>query len=245
MIKIIAVSYLNTLPFVYGMQHFRPIEKFDLQLEIPSVCAAKFLNNEVDIALVPVAALLKNKNYSIITDYCIGAKGKVHTVCLFSHVPLINITSVLLDFHSRTSVNLVKILARDYWKIQPEWVEMKPDRNIEMSVYETIVAIGDKVFELEKKYEYCYDLAEEWIKFSGLPFVFACWVSNKNISSEFVQQFNQALKFGIENIPLVIKDYRQSHSTEINLEEYYQKNISFDFDEQKKLGLHRFLELLH
>jgi chorismate dehydratase len=245
MIKIIAVSYLNTIPFVYGMRHSLPTDSFDLQLEIPSVCAAKFLNSEVDIALVPVAALPKNKNYNIISDYCIGATGKVRTVCLFSHVSLKNITSVLLDFHSRTSVNLVKVLSRDFWKIKPEWIEMNPEENIEMSAYESIVAIGDKVFELEKKYEYCYDLAEEWVKFTRLPFVFACWITNKNISAELVQQFNLALKFGVENIPLVIKDYKKSHPTEINLEEYYQKNISFNFDEQKRLGLNRFLELLH
>jgi chorismate dehydratase len=244
MIKIIAVSYLNTIPFVYGLQHFRQTDDFELQLEIPSICAAKFIENEVDIALLPVAVLPKLKNFDIISDYCIGAKGKVRTVCLFSQVPLKNITSVLLDFHSLTSVNLVKILTRDFWKIQPEWIEMKSKQNTEMSVYESIVAIGDKVFELEKKYAYCYDLAEEWIKFTGLPFVFACWVSNKNASPGFIHQFNKALQFGVENIPLVIQDYRQSNPTEINLKEYYQKNISFDFDKQKKLGLNRFLELL-
>ena len=116
-------------------------------------------------------------NYEIISDYCIGAVGKVKTVVLFSQVPLNQITKIYLDTHSRTSVNLVKVLAREYWKINPEWEQWDETQTNSLPV--SAVMIGDKTFAMVQQYRYTYDLAEEWQDFTNLPFVFACWVANK------------------------------------------------------------------
>src|ERR1039458_6553628 len=102
-IKISVVSYLNSKPFIYGLQHSTFLNEIDLQLDIPSVCAQKLIDGQVDIGLIPVAALPQLKDPYIITDYCIGAEGKVASVMLYSNVPLHEITAILLDYQSKTS----------------------------------------------------------------------------------------------------------------------------------------------
>jgi chorismate dehydratase len=115
-VKISAVSYLNTLPFLYGIKNHPGLKNFIFEQDIPSMCAKKLITNKVDIALIPVAAIPQVKTPYFISNYCLGAVNKVRTVLLLSEVPLHEIKTVLLDYQSRTSVNLVKVLAKKHWK---------------------------------------------------------------------------------------------------------------------------------
>jgi chorismate dehydratase len=245
MIKISAVSYLNTLPFLYGIKNSSVLKDFVFQLDIPSVCASKLIKNEVDIALIPVAAIPSVKNPYFISDYCLGAKNKVRTVLLLSDVPLQEIESVLLDYQSRTSVNLVKILASKLWEINPEWIDAKVGFENEISGTTAGVVIGDRAFTMSHKYQYVFDLSEEWHKLTKLPFVFATWLSNKPIKKEFIDTFNQALKFGIDNVEAVVSQfYNTSPDSKIDLEQYLTSNIDFVLDNDKKQSIKLFYEYL-
>ena len=94
--KVSAVSYLNTIPFIHGIKSSNIYDSIDLQLDYPSVCAQKLIDDEVDIALVPVAVLKQNPSFNIVSDFCIGADGDVDTVCLYSKVPLEEIEEVVV-----------------------------------------------------------------------------------------------------------------------------------------------------
>ena len=113
---------MNTFPFIYGLNNSDIINQLDLQLDIPADCAQKLLENKVDIGLVPVAIIPQLNEHYIISDYCIGAKGKVNTVLLLSDVPLNEIEEIQLDYQSKTSVNLVQVLSKEFWNISPKWV---------------------------------------------------------------------------------------------------------------------------
>ncbi len=120
-IKISSVSYINSLPFIYGIENSIFLNgNHILYKDSPANCADKLISNTIDLGLIPVAEILKIKNPQIISDYCIGAVGKVRTVLLLSQVPLSEINTILLDYESRTSVNLVKVLAEEFWKIKPK-----------------------------------------------------------------------------------------------------------------------------
>ncbi|MCX6296892.1 MAG: menaquinone biosynthesis protein [Bacteroidetes bacterium] len=243
-IKISVVSYLNSKPFINGLHNSGLLEKIDLQLDIPSVCAQKLLEGKVDIGLVPVAVLPLLKEKYVISDYCIGAVGKVASVMLYSDVPLNEISKVLLDYQSRTSVTLVKVLADKFWKIIPQWISAKADYENEIAGTTAAVIIGDRTFGIENKYKYCYDLAEEWQKFTKLPFVFACWVSNKQLSESFLIEFNTALKKGLDNRPELIKELYESKKYPTNIEVYLNQNIDYDYDTAKKQALELFLSYM-
>jgi len=235
---------LNSKPFIFGLNHSKLINEIDLQLDIPSVCAKKLIEGKVDIGLIPVAVLPQLKEKYIITDYCIGAEGKVASVMLYSKVPLQEIKTVLLDYQSNTSVMLVKILASHFWKISPQWVPANADFENNIVGSTAAVIIGDRTFGLENKYPFSYDLAEDWQKFTHLPFVFACWVSNKKLPDDFIEEFNLALKSGIDNRSSLIAELIQQKAYPTDIEFYLNHNIKYQYDSTKKQALSLFLDYI-
>ena len=236
-IKVSAVSYLNTLPFIYGLEHSEIINQIDLQLDMPADCAKKLLDNKVDIGLVPVAIIPQLKENYIISDYCIGAEGKVNSVLLLSDVPLSEIKEIQLDYQSKTSVNLVQVLAKKHWKINPKWVNATPGFEGKIGGTTAGVIIGDRTFNLKKEYQYQYDLAEEWVNMTGLPFVFACWVANKKMSSNFITQFNEALQLGLAQIAKAIEMQQNGSVSTERLSRYLTIDISYQLDDKKKQAI--------
>lgn len=241
--RVSIVSYLNSKPFLYGINRCPVSGQIDLSLDIPAKVAAKLAYNIADIGLIPVAGLEDLQNYSLVGDYCIGAVEKVRTVVLVSDVPIDAIETVLMDYQSRSSVLLSKVLAKFHWKKKFEWQNTCNDfQNKSIGGTTAGVLIGDRVFEIENRFRYCYDLSEEWYKFTGLPFVFAVWAANKKISRSFEIDFNKALAFGIEKIADVVR-MEQSNYPNVNIHAYFSENISFELDHQKREGMKLFLDL--
>ena len=202
--KVCSVSYLNSIPFVYGLENSGL--EVDLSLEIPSVCGQKLQSNEVDLALLPVAVIPALDYADVVSPYCISSDCAVLTVCLFSEVPLEQIDSILLDYHSRTSNALVQLLSKHFWKIQPKFKKSDIDFESNIKGKTAGVIIGDRAYNYRENFPYVYDLSEEWKKFSGLPFVFACWVSNKPLEASFKKAFSSALQYGISNLDLALSE---------------------------------------
>lgn len=213
-------------------------DEVDLFIDYPSKIAAMLLNNEMDIGLVPVAIIPEMKEHYIISDFCIGSVREVASVCLFSEVPINKIETILLDYQSRTSVALLKILIKEYWKINVKFEETSENYQSKISGTVAGLVIGDRALQQRKISPYIYDLGLEWKKFTGLPFVFAAWISNKKPEENFIKNFNEANAFGLNQIDKVIKE---NHYKAFDLRHYYTDCISFDLDENKKKGLELFL----
>jgi chorismate dehydratase len=136
----------------------------------------------------------------------------------------------------------MQYLARFFWKNKYKYELATPGYEVNSVKDRTAaVVIGDRVFRVEKKYKYSIDLSEEWVKFTGLPFVFAVWAANKNVSEHFRKNFNRALEFGIKNISEIVAAEKDNYP-EVDIKDYYYTNLSFNFDEQKKEGMKKFLE---
>lgn len=239
--KAVAVNYLNTKPLLYGMVKSGFMDKIDLQLDIPSTCAQKLQNGEVDFGLVPAAIIPSLKSPYIISDFCIGTVGKVATVSIYSDVPLEKVERIYLDFHSRTSVQLTKILLKNFWKYSVEFIDATPGYIKKISGTTAGLIIGDRTIQHGKKFKYEYDLGEAWMEYTGLPFSFANWVSTKPLSKSFIESFNAALKSGIDAIPDLLYIIPPP-ANGFDLKQYYLENISYDFDASKKKALRRFLK---
>jgi len=213
-----------------------------LEKDPPAICAEKLFNDTVDLSLIPIGAILGKSEYTIIGNHCIGANGRVETVELFSQCPLHEIESIYLDHDSRTSNLLVQVLAKNHWKISPNW--LKPEIGYESKIKGKTagVVIGNRAFGFAPNMEYSYDLAKEWQNMTGLPFVFACWASKKPIDIEFVNLFENAFKKGIEKLEDAIKSNNITFS--IDIKSYLTKNISFEFDEPKREAMMLFEKLV-
>ncbi len=240
-IRVGAVSYLNTKPLLYGIKRASVLERMELTEDYPAKVAEQLLNDEIDIGLVPVAIIPRIKQHFIVSDYCIGAEGEVATVSLFSDVPIDKVKKVLLDYQSRTSVNLAKVLMRDFWKVNPEIEDADEDFQSKITGTTAAVVIGDRAFEQRKRSTYDYDLAAAWKKMTNLPFVFAAWIANKPIDAAFINEFNQANAYGVGLIDEVVAENPYQH---FDLKSYYTKNISYELTADKKEGLNLFLKLM-
>jgi chorismate dehydratase len=243
-VRISAVSYLNSKPFLYGLENTTFHHQISISLDSPALCAEKLLNHEADIGLVPVAIMPFLKNPQIVVPYCIGADGKVGTVCLFSEVPMEEIKTIYLDYQSRTSVELVRILCKEYWNADVRFAKAFPGYESEIKGTTAGVIIGDRAIHLSSDYNYVYDLAEAWKLMTGLPFVFAAWVSCKEMDPDFLMEFNKALQFGLDNRDKLLEKYAYLNNERFDVKNYLYQNIQYDLTEDKQQGLELFLKKL-
>lgn len=232
------VSYLNTLPFLEGFKR-TPDHAFEVKNRTPADCAADFIQGKSELALMPVGSLLQLENYSIVTDFCIGCNDYVRTVKLYSHYPLEEAEVLYLDVDSRTSVLLSQIILREKMKRKIYVHNGIPEKFHQGKEKGAVLAIGDKVFELENHFTYSLDLGHAWKEFTGLPFVFAVFVSNSSVDEHTVSQLNEILKLGIDHIP----DLDLTPYTHIpDIKSYYTDNISYFMDKNKWQAMKMFME---
>jgi chorismate dehydratase len=240
-IRVAAVSYLNTKPLIYGFEQGRMKDEVELITDFPASIAKMLLNDEVDIALVPVATIPLLKEHHIITDYCIGTNGEVASVCLFSDVSLEDIDVILLDYQSKSSVGLLKILLKEYWEINPRLEIAEKGYENKIMANTAGLVIGDRAFIQRNNNRYIYDLGYAWNQMTGLPFVFAAWIANKELPHIFIAKFNETVGEGLNNLSKIIA---VNPFENYDLEKYYTQNISFNLDDKKHAGLQLYLEKL-
>lgn len=235
-IRVSAVSYTNTYPFLNGIRKSKVMEQIDLSVDYPSACAQKVIDDQADIGIIPTAALLSLPEYYINTDFCIGTEGAVDSVFIFANKPIDEVKTLRLDKQSRTSNGLARVLIKNYWKMD---VELVTDESIEPDAY---VLIGDRTFGKKNAVPYVYDLGEEWFNFTGLPFAFALWVSNKKLPGSFVEQFNEALAYGVEHATDVIAGLPEFEGFDYT--KYLTQHLNFHLTDKKREAVQLYLRYL-
>lgn len=230
--SIALVEYLNTWPFSTGVKLSNLDAELNFQHVTPAQCAQLFEEGKVDISLCPVGALADLPAYEVRGKYCIGADGPVETVVLLSKVPIDQIRSVRLDDHSRTSNKLVQILADKLW--MKNWDFYFDDSD---QLAETCLMIGDKVFEHKKDFPYHYDLATGWKELTGLPMVFAVWVTRPGVPDQVMDALDQACSMGLE-----ILQHGESGLSEWQ-KDYLVNKISYPLDSKKRKAMKCYLEM--
>lgn len=240
-IKVAAVSYLNTKPLLYGIEKSNIINDIDLILNYPSQLARSLQERKIDLALLPVAAIPTIENARIISDYGIAADGNVVSVALFSQVPIEEIKTVYLDYQSRTSVKLAQLLLKNYWKKEVAYKEATEHYIDYINGTNAGVIIGDRALQQLHNYPFVYDLSAAWKAYTGLDFIFAAWVANKELPAGFISGFNAANAIGLGHLNEIIAANPFPY---YDLRTYYTENIKYYFDEQKKKGLEKFLEMI-
>ena len=240
-IRVGAVSYLNTKPFIYGLEHGPIKDKIELLLDYPSNLVKMLKSDQIDIGLVPVGALPSLGEYHIISDYCIGTEGEVASVAVFSEVPMEQIEQVYLDYQSRTSVLLCRLLFKKHWKKNVQFIDAKDEGYINAIKGTTAgLIIGDRALMNYNRYKYVYDLGLGWKEMTGLPFVFAVWVSAANFDGYISDKLNVSFAIGLNNIFRYILDTAFHYNVEV----YFNKKLSYRLDAPKISGLEKFLELI-
>lgn len=241
-IRVGIVNYLNTLPLLYGLQKPPINDLIELTGDYPAMVAEKLKNGEIDVGLIPVAVIPELPSYHIVGSHCIGTEGEIASVALFSEVPMNEIKKVYLDYQSRTSVALLKFLMKEYWDINPEIIKATgEDYRKEIKGTTGGLVIGDRALEQRKISTFIYDLGSEWRKITGLPFVFAAWVSIKPLEEGFIGLFDRANEEGLSHIDEIVQEMGYDL---YDLKKYYKLHLNYKLDQSKQKGMQHFLQVI-
>lgn len=237
MVKLSIVRYINSMPFLKGLEKFFSTDELIIQKDIPSECARKLINKDVQIGLVPVAAIPQIENATIISDYCIGSDGPVGSVLLLSNSDKHQIKKIYLDNESRTSNQLMKIIARKFWKIDVDYFNGEEENLKEPEPNAAYIIIGDRAYRHVNYFEYVFDLSEEWKKATALPFVFACWVANTDVQKDLIIKLNKAFEYGIAHIDELLENMDENLDKNTTIKQYLTEFIDYDLTDEKKKAL--------
>ncbi len=242
------MSYLNSLPMVWGLRQYAHSLDCELTLSAPAGCLEAYARGEAEVTLVPSGGLSPEDLPRLVSNFCIGASGPVETVCLHSNQPIERLRRVWIDPHSRTSVRLLRLLAEGFWRMEWQYdtldlytlptLTLKPD--------EGVLLIGDKVFSQRERWSHSYDLSEMWRQYTGgLPFVFAAWVRREGFQDpEWCARMNEALAHGVRHRDRALAESALPPGiTPQGAAEYLAHRIDYALDADKLKGLQRFLDL--
>lgn len=174
-----AVNYLNSKPLIEGLDQLLNGHA-TLRLDYPSRLADDLALGRLDVALIPSIEYFRGQNYEVISDACVAAHGPVLSVKLYSRVPWGDVKSVALDEGSRTSATLARILLAERHGVFPKLEPLPLDHRTQDSSADAILLIGDRAINPpNEQFLGTWDLGEEWLEWTGLPFVFAMWVGRR------------------------------------------------------------------
>jgi chorismate dehydratase len=253
-LRIAAVSYLNTKPFLWGLEQTLGAEQLSIQTDVPSKCLGYFIRQEVDVALVPVGALLGLPEAHVLDGYCIGANRHVDSVFIFAQQPITELDALYLDPHSQTSNGLARVLCQHYWQRPTlRFVEAQGDHIAHIQGRQGGVVIGDKAFPLIGQFAYTYDLANAWHQFTGhehpatggWPFTFAVWVVQPSVSAATRRVLREAFQHGLAHREAVAQLWANRFGlTPAQAYAYYTQSIDYALDAAKKQSIDLYLTLL-
>jgi predicted solute-binding protein len=245
-VTVSAVSYLNSVPLIWGMLHGKQREQVDLRFSIPSVCAQEVEQGDVQIGLVPVAEVARQQ-LEIVPGVGITCRGPVRSILLISRRPIREIHRLAVDLSSRTSVQLARVILRERFGVEPELIRAHPDLEPMLSHADAALIIGDPALRLipdELPYE-CLDLGAEWFTLTGLPMVFATWAGKPGLPLEQLAAITLgSYEFGRAAIDKIIEaEYVQRGVTWELADRYLRHHIRYELGADEQRGLQAFYEL--
>lgn len=242
MLRLGAVSYLNTRPLICGLRE-RLSGIGTLSLNLPSRLADDLASGALDVALVPSIEYLGGvgRGYRVISDAAIACRGPVWSVRLLSRVPISQIRRLALDEGSRTSAAMVRVLLAELHGLSPETVPLRIEQDPESVDADAILLIGDRAMHPPTGvYEEIWDLGERWCNWTGLPFVFALWVARGEIAHwQTVQDALQGSRDeGLQRADEIAQREAGPHGLTIpDLQRYFRENLHFVLGPRELDGL--------
>lgn len=246
LLRVCAVSYINTLPLVWGMLHGDQQGRFDLTFSVPSECADRLADGRADIGIVPCAELPR-LNLTVLPGTGIASEGPVRSILLVSKVPIERIRVLAADSSSRTSVILARIVLARKYGAEPAIVSMGPDVPLMLEHADAALIIGDPALQLDPETIpfHTLDLGSEWTGMTGLPMVFAVWAGRSAlITGEVEDAFTKSCDFGLVRLDEIARSAGPARGlSESLVQQYLRRNIVFKLNARHYEGMRLFLEL--
>jgi chorismate dehydratase len=248
-LRISAISYLNTAPLMWDFEHGEAVRLFDISYTLPSACARALAAGTADIGIIPAAAYAEISGLQVLPEIAIASRRAVRSILLVSRVPLEKIRTVALDTSSLTSVALTKVLFEKWLGSGRTFSPMAPDVDKMLAEHDAALLIGDPALKVDRSRYLTLDLAEEWIRCTGKPFVFAFWavrgvaLEEADPSLDLAMIFRYSRDHGLE--PSNLSQIAREWSPRVGLSEdeiraYLTENIHYELDAGCLEGLQLF-----
>ncbi len=251
-LRISAISYLNTAPLMWDFEHGDDktiVPAFDISYTLPSQCAADLAAGSADIGIIPAAAYASIPGLVILPGVAIASRRPVRSILLVSKVPLDQVRSVALDTSSLTSVALTKVLFAKWWGADRIFTPMAPDVEEMLKEHDAGLLIGDPALKVDRARYMTHDLAEEWIRLTGKPFVFAFWAIRQGALADvppgldLPSVFQESRDHGLqtENLQHIAREWAPRLGlSEADVKTYLTDNIYYYLDPACLDGLQLF-----
>ncbi|HTB15769.1 MAG TPA: menaquinone biosynthesis protein [Bryobacteraceae bacterium] len=243
--RVCAVSYLNTVPLVWGIEHGTQRDVFEMSYALPSECADQLASGEADIGIVPVIEIARQK-LEYFRSTGIACRGPVRSILLVSKVPVREIKTLATDNGSRTSVMLSRIILAEKYGVQPKLISRRAELAPMLGEADAALVIGDPALHLDPAtlpFE-TLDLGSEWHQLTGLPMVFALWSGRKEVMlPAFEQAFLDSCRAGLAHMDEIVRGQSPIRGiTEQLAREYLTRHIVFELDGRDHEGLDLYLK---
>ena len=242
--RVCAVSYLNTVPLVWGMLHGQQKGLFDLTFRVPAECADMVVAGAADIGIIPSFELL-GRHFGTVPGVGIACRGDVRSILLISKCPAGEIQTLAADASSRTSVALARIILERRYGAQPVVCKQPPDLARMLDHADAALIIGDPALHLDPRTlpYHVYDLGGEWLEMTGLPMVFAMWAGPAgHLTRDIVAAFQNSCTFGLEHVDqIAAQEAEQRHLPPDLVRRYLGSHIRFELGEAEQQGMQLFL----
>jgi predicted solute-binding protein len=242
-LRVSAVSYLNTWPLVWGFLHGPEQGFFDFRFDLPSQCAAALESGDADIGLVPCAEL-DRLELEFLPELGIACEGPVRSILLISKCPYQKIRTLAADSSSRTSVALARILLAERFDCRQPIITPHPPRLAEMlTECDAALIIGDPALRLEPEslpYR-TLDLGAEWVKWTGLPMVFAVWAGRREaLTPDVAARFTASYSWGRNHVDEIVEHAVERGFSAPLARDYLTRHIVYQLSERHLRGLRLF-----
>lgn len=240
-IRVGAVSYLNSKPLIEDWAALAP--QAQLTLDLPSRLARDLAAEKLDVALIPSVEYFANPDYTILSDACIACRGPVWSVKVVFRTPPAEVRTLALDEGSRTSAALSQIMLRERYGVAPELRPFPIADPIEAVSADALVVIGDRAMHLSSDpWVEVWDLGEEWIRDTGLPFVFAMWIARPGFADEQLAQALSRIRDGgvAAAAQIAQREAPKYRLTAEAVQSYFERNLHFRLGESELRGLAEF-----
>ena len=242
MIRLAVVSYLNSRPFVEGLRQVFAPDELEVIERVPAQCGRAFVEGEVQVALLPIGALLQLPEATLLPEMCIGAAGSVDSVFVVSQVPLAQVTAIHADAQSLTSNGLAQVLLAHHWRRPLPWLPPLADLAQLPHGHATVV-IGDRALDAPRRFAHVVDLAAAWHDYTGLPFAFAAWAVRPGIlSADQLTRLQLAFAWGLAHRPQVAQRWAAQHGADPAATTHYLMHaIDYRLDAPKLEAIRRYV----
>ena len=253
-LRISAISYLNTAPLMWDFEHGEAGRHFEISYTLPSGCAKALAEGTADVGIIPAAAYSQIPDLLVLPEVAIASVRAVRSILLVSRMPMDEVRTIALDTSSLTSVALTKVLFEKWLGGGRIFTPMPPQIDQMLENCDAGLLIGDPALQVDRSRYHTLDLAEEWIRFTGKPFVFAFWavraaaLAEADPAMDLAAIFQDSRDHGLKpgSIDSISLDWAPRLGvSESSIRSYLTENIHYRLDDACLEGLRLFYRYAH